>query len=248
LAETVEVAVDLELRQGHVQVAEALLSELGAPPAALKERVRAAQKQQAKSRAEDERLRALAHDQDSSVAGRERTKGLAALSGAAMALSAFALSQPNPSKLKPESLLAFGGVALGAALLVTLVWRKRLFENQFSRRVTGLMLVTACLLMVSRGIGVWLHMPAPLIFAQDLLLFAAVAGVAAVTLLPWLALVAVMMLAAAAYCLAEPSSSAIVFSLIGVITPPGVAFALWKQRVMEEQERADAIPESTTFD
>lgn len=248
LARTVMQAVELELRQGHVAVAEALLAELGTPPPELKERVRRAQKDAAKARAEDERLRAMAREQDSSVAGRERTKGLAAMTGAAMALSAFALSQPNPAKIKPESLFAFGVVVFGVALGVTAIWRKRLFENQFSRRVTGLMLVSAAGLLVSRSFGLWLRMPAPLIFAQDLLVLAAVAAVAAVLLLPWLAPIAVMMVGGAAYCFSTPSLSPVVFSLVGVLTPPCVALALWRHRTLEEQEREDALPQSTTFD
>lgn len=248
LVRTVMQAVDLELRQGHVQVAEALLAELGTPPPELKERVRRAQKDAARTRAEDERLRALAHEQDSSVAGRERTKGLAAMTGAAMALSAFALSQPNPAKIKPEGLFVFGVVVFAVTLLVTALWRKRLFANQFSRRMTGLMLLSGALLLVSRSFGLWMRMPAPLIFTQDLLVLAAVAAVASVAMLPWLAPLAVLMVAGAAYCLASPSLSPVVFSLAGVLTPPCVALALWRHRVVEEAEREEAMPESATLD
>ena len=140
------------------------------------------------------RLRALAREQDSSVAVRERTKGLAAMTGAAVALSAFALSQPNPAKIKPEGLLAFAVVVLTATLLVTALWRKRLFANQFSRRMTALMVLSSLLLLASRSFGVWMRMPAPLIFTQDLLVFSAIAGVSSVLLLPWLAPLALLML------------------------------------------------------
>ncbi len=248
LTQTVTLAVELELRQGHVQTAEALLGELGTPPPELRERVRLARKELAKLHAEDERLRAMAREQDSSVAGRERTKGLAAMTGAAMALSAFALSQPNPAKIKPEGLLAFGVVIFAVTLGISVLWRKRLFENQFSRRMTGLMLMTSALLVVSRSFGVWLQMPAPLIFAQDLLVFAAVSGVAAVLILPWLAPLVLLTAGGAAYCFASPSLSPVVFSLVGVLTPPCVALALWRHRMVEEQEREDALPQSTTFE
>jgi serine/threonine-protein kinase len=248
LSRTVLRAIDLELRQGHVQVAEALLAELGDAPPEVKELVRLARKDLARSLAEDQRLRALAREQDSSVAVRERTKGLAAMTGAAVALSAFALSQPNPAKIKPEGLLAFAVVVLTATLLVTALWRKRLFANQFSRRMTALMVLSSLLLLASRSFGVWMRMPAPLIFTQDLLVFSAIAGVSSVLLLPWLAPLALLMLGGAAYCLASPGLSPVVFSVIGVLTPPSVALALWRHRAVEEQEREDSLPQSTTFD
>ncbi len=248
LSRTVLRAIDLELRQGHVQVAEALLAELGDAPPEMKEFLRLARKDLARSLAEDQRLRALAREQDSSVAVRERTKGLAAMTGAAVALSAFALSQPNPAKIKPEGLLAFAVVVLTATLLVTALWRKRLFANQFSRRMTALMVLSSLLLLASRSFGVWMRMPAPLIFTQDLLVFSAIAGVSSVLLLPWLAPLALLMLGGAAYCLASPGLSPVVFSVIGVLTPPSVALALWRHRAVEEQEREDSLPQSTTFD
>lgn len=245
LMRTVAEAVDLELRQGHVQVAEALLTELGTPPEALRERVRLARKAQARTRAEDERLRALAHDQDSSVAGHERTRGLAALSGAAVAIAVFALSQPNPAKIKPESLFIFSVVVVAVMVATTVLWRKRLLANQFSRRLTGLMLISGAAMLASRSIGVWLRMPAPLIFAQEMLMYATVAAAGAVLVLPWLGPLALGLLGGAVYCLAVPSASPVVFSLVGVFMPPSVAFALWRHRLDAEREREEAMPEST---
>ena len=69
-----------------------------------------------------------------------------------------------------------------------------------------------------------------------------------VLLLPWLAPLALLMLGGAAYCLASPGLSPVVFSVIGVLTPPSVALALWRHRAVEEQEREDSLPQSTTFD
>jgi serine/threonine-protein kinase len=242
---TVVRAVELELCQGHVPAAEALMQELAEPPPVLRERLRRAQRLLARTNAEEERLRSMAREQDSSVAGRERSKGLAGLTGAAMALSVFALSQPNPDKIKPEGLLAFAGIVFGASLIVVLFWRKRMLQNQFSRRLTGLLLLSGALLILSRGLGVWLRIPAPLVLAQDLLIFASVTGVTAVLLLPWLAPLAAIMAGGAVYCLTEPSLSVVTFSVLGVLTPPGVALALWRHRVVEEQEREDAVPDST---
>ncbi|MFO0567556.1 MAG: serine/threonine-protein kinase [Polyangiaceae bacterium] len=242
--ETVVLAAELELRQGHVAAAEALLSELGDAPAELRERLRALHKAQAHARAEEARLRAIAHDQDSSVAVRERTKGLAAMSGAAVAIASFSLSQPNPTKIKPEGLLTFAGVVFVVIVGVTLIWRRKLFANQFSRRLSGLLLLSGGTLLVSRSFGLWLGMPAPLILVQDLLLLAAIAGSTSIFVLRWLFPLPILLVAAAAYCRANPSVSPIVFSLVAILAPPSIALALWRHNRDVEREREEALPES----
>ena len=247
LTATIVSSAELELRQGHVQTAEALLAELGEIPAELAERVRRARKAHARSLAENDRLRAMAHDMDTSVAERERTRGLATLSGASLAIAAYALSQPNPNRIKPEGLLTFALVVLVAMLAGVAIWRKRLFANAFSKKSVTLLLLAALAIVASRVIGVSLQMPAALIFTQDLFVLSAMAATASIAFLPGLWLLAGMLLGAAMTSVYAPGWSAIAFSFTGVLTPPLIALALWNHRVAEERAREEAAPPESTL-
>jgi hypothetical protein len=241
-------AAELELRQGHLPTAEAMLAELHEVPSEVTLHLKRARKEWARTRAEEERLRAIAHDMDSSVAQKERTRGLAALFGASLAIGGFALSQPNPTHIKPEGLFAFAALAClimaGAALLL----RRRLMANAFSRKSVGLMVVAGCALLVSRGIGVWLRMPAPLILTQDLLLLAGIAAASSIVLLRWLWPLAALLVAGAVWCLKSPGISPVIFALVSVFFAPLLAIAVWKHRQDEERARADVEPESTLLE
>jgi len=248
LAATIRAAVELELEQGHLQTAEALLAEIPEVPEELERRMRRARREYARARAEDDRLRAMAHDMDARVSQRERAKGLAALSGAALAVSAFALSQPNPARIKPEGLLTFAVVLFVIILAGVIVLRKRLLTNAFNRRGIGITLLASAAIVASRAVGMWMKMPAPLIFAQDLFLLAGITASVAVVMLPWLWPLSGMFFASALLCLDSPGWSPVVFSLTGVLMAPLIAIAIWKHRLEADRARAEAVPESTLLE
>jgi uncharacterized membrane protein len=139
-------------------------------------------------------------------------------------------------------------MVLVIVVLGVLIWRRQLFENAFNRKATGLMLLAAVALVVSRVVGVVLRMPAPLIFTQELLMFAAVTATAAILMLRWLVLLALVYLACAYGCVLHPSLSAILYSLGTILMPPLSTLAVWKHRLAEERQKLEAIPESVRLE
>jgi eukaryotic-like serine/threonine-protein kinase len=247
-ARALVAAVELELAQGHVETGQALLGELSDVPDDLAHKVRAARRKAARERKETERLHAMAADLDANVAGRERTKGLAALSGATLAVAAYALSQPNASHIKPIGMLSFAGVLFALIITGVLIWRKRFFANAINRRLVAVMLLCGFSVVANRTIAVFLDTPAPRVFVADFLLLAAITAVAAISLLRGLWLLSLTLFAGSLACVAMPDSSPIVFALVGILIAPFTAFALWKHRVDDERARAEDIPDSELFD
>ncbi len=241
---SVVAAVELELRQGHVESAEALLGELGDPPKELLGRVREARHQKARERAEGKRLRELAHDLDTSVSSRERGRGIAAVGGAMLAISLYAVSQPNPNRLRAGSLLIFALVLFAMMLIVVGIGRKVLLKNAFNRRVVGVMLLSGLTLIGSRTIAWRIGLPSPLVLLQDLVALTVLAAAATVLLSRWLWPTPFVLGAATLGCVLEPRWSVTFFSLGGLIIVPLVALALHRHRQEEERSRVEAIPES----
>lgn len=243
LERCLEAAVMLELRQGHVDTAAALMREIERPSSELVHAFEREKRRAERQALEQGRLQALAHDLDTRVAGKQRTHGLAAVLGASLAVSAAALSQPNPSRLRPVTLLVFSLVVLVAMVGIVFALRKQLMQNAFNRRLVGLGLVSVLSLVASRGIATVLGMPAPLVFVQDLLVLSALAAAAAV-LLRWIGLLVPMLLSAMGLCIAEPGHSPVIFSLVMLLAVPALAFALWRHQREQEDSDADSPPES----
>jgi eukaryotic-like serine/threonine-protein kinase len=243
LGACIEALVELELRQGHVETAVALLCELSAPSERLEKSIARARRRAERAELEQERLRALAHDLDARVAGKQRARGLAIVAGASLAVSAFALSQPNPTRLRPLALLAFAVVVLVMMSATAFALRRSLMQNAFNRRLVGLGLVVGFSLVASRAVGTVVGMPAPLVLTQDLLVLSALAAAASVTL-PWIWLLVPVLLGGVAACVIWPGSSVLVFGAAVMLAPPLVALALWKHHRRQELELAEAAPES----
>ncbi len=244
LRRVLELSAEVELRQGHVETAAALADELRPPSPALTARVAKARKRQARNRAEDKRLREMAQDMDVRVAGKQRTRGLAALLGASGAMTAFALMQPHPSRLKVQTLLSLAAVLVLVMLLVVAVWRKHLLKNAFNRRLVGVMLLSGVSVVLSRFFAGALAMPTAQIFALDLLVLGVLSAAASITLLRGLWPLAPMLVVGSVLCLVHPSWSAIVFGLASTATVPVVALALHLHKKREERREAELSPPS----
>jgi eukaryotic-like serine/threonine-protein kinase len=244
LAATLEAAIELELRQGHVETAAALTRELASPSESLLERMARAKRRQERSRLERDRLRQIARDLDAGVGRRPRGRALGALSGAAVAVSAFTISQPNAARLRPEVLLVIAVVVLLLAAGVGIGMRKSLLQSAFNRRLFAMAVLAGLLVAASRGIAVWLRMPAPGVLAQDLLLLTTVAAACAVALVPWMWLLVPVLGGAFAATLVWPARSVLFFSAVIILMPPLIALALWRHRRAEAGERSADGPES----
>jgi serine/threonine-protein kinase len=243
LALCLEATAELELRQGHLATAETLMREITAPSQRLSEMYRRCKRRRQRQAFEQERLQALARDLDVRVAGKQRSRGLAAVAGAAFAVSAFAISQPNPSRLRPEALLAFAVIVVLAMAGVIFALRRALLGNVFNRRLVGFAMVAALSVLASRGIATWIGMRAPAVLAQDLFVLAAVAASSSV-ILPWVALLVPLFLGGSVVCLAWPELSVFAFAAAVIVSPPLVAHALWRHHESEKRQRMDAIPDS----
>jgi serine/threonine-protein kinase len=242
------LAVELELRQEHLQSAEALLSELGKAPKDLTERVRELRHHQARARAEEKRLRGLAHDLDTSVSSKERGRVLAAVGGAMLAVAIYAVSQPNPNRLRPISLLAFSVLLFTVVLMAVFAARKYLFKNAFNRRLVGVLLLTGITLIGSRNIGWRVGMPVPMVFVQDLVALTAIGAAATILMSRHLWPIPVILAAAATGCVLEPSWCVTFFSLSALACLPLIAFGLWRHRQEEERLLQEEVPESIRLD
>ncbi|MEZ4226066.1 MAG: protein kinase [Polyangiaceae bacterium] len=237
----VEAQIDLELRQQHVETAKAMLQELDAPSTALQQRVANAERQLARRLAVDARLQALAREHDPSVGTAERTRGLAALTGAAVAVAIFALAQPGLSKLRAETLVAFALFVNLVTVAVTLILRRTLMKNAFNRKLVGAMFLAGGSLLLSRVLGLLYGLPISRIFVQDLLVLTVACAGVSFMLLPWLAPMCVVLLAAMVVCMVLPHYSMHAFSVVAMLTPLAAAFALWMRA---RSETADRPPES----
>lgn len=241
--------VDLELRQHHVESAAALIAELGTPAPALLERVEAARRRLVRKHAEEQRLRAMARDQDANVGSKTRTRGLAALLGAAVAITAFAFAQPSVADLRAESLLMFALFINAVVVAVSVLLRKQLFDNAFNRKIVGGMFVASGALTLSRVMGLLYALPPSRIFVQDLLLLTTVCAAVSALLLRWLWPMCLVLIAALVVCMVLPAYAPHAFSVAGLITAPVAWFAIWMhgrtERALSQEaqsRRADALP------
>jgi serine/threonine-protein kinase len=240
-AAAIAAQVDLELRQQHVESATALIAELGSPEPALLERVEAARRRVERKRAEEKRLHAMARDQDANVGSKHRTRGLAALAGAAVAITAFAFAQPSVANLRAESLLMFALFINAVVVAVTLLLRTQLLGNAFNRKIVGCMFVASGTLTLSRFMGLLYALPTSRIFVQDLLLLTCVCATTSALLLRWLWPMCGVLLAAVVVCMLLPAYAPHAFSVAGLITAPFGWFAIWMHGRHERALQAEAL-------
>lgn len=164
--------VDLELRGGHIEAAEALLRELSPPDPLLAERVDAARREAAARLAETERLRRLVRERDPGTSLRARV-GLTVVLLAIAAGIPFLSSVGRADDDAPRRLVIAVMLAIGGTLTATVVLRRR-FETLSHRGVVGVVLGTEVLVLVDRLLGLMASRPISLTLRNDLLLMAAV--------------------------------------------------------------------------
>jgi hypothetical protein len=160
--------VDLELRQDHLETAEALLAEIEAPDADLVGRVEACRERVLSRAREHARLAQLGRDADPTVHSQERTRQIVVLAGVS-AVASVVVWALGP-RVTGESIL-FVGVAIFVLLVAgVLVGRKRLLTNAFNRRVAGFVLIAMGAIVCNRVEAVFAGRPPHETLRHDLFL------------------------------------------------------------------------------
>jgi serine/threonine-protein kinase len=174
-------AIDLELRQGHADTADALLRELETPDPALQRRIadtRASTEERARERA---RLEALERDLDPSENAGDRSRGLLLATLAVAGITGLVLARggtPTPMVALLASVGAF--TLIGGA---TLFLRRKVLTNAFNRRMAAALIVAIGGTLLHRALNVFSPEPIDVLFSEDLVLLVTVTAVASVTVL-----------------------------------------------------------------
>jgi serine/threonine-protein kinase len=222
-ARAITRAVELELRQGHVEAAEALCADLGAVPPALRARMEEVRAVRARASKEQERLRAIAHDQDMSVGSRQRTIAIAVYSVASVIGSISIVLEGDA--LRPAHMLAVAVAIFVGSLAIIGALRTRLLVNAFNRRASALFVMGSVTMMMSRLIALVLGLSIARTVTLDLLVLWVVITSATVTLLTRLWPMAVVLLASCVVALLLPGVAVFVFGANVVLLPPALVLA-----------------------
>jgi eukaryotic-like serine/threonine-protein kinase len=160
-------AVDLELRQGHVETAEALYQELDVPAPELEARIaegRASEQAKAK---EHERLERIERDLDPTQHAARRTIPMVLL---AVALTVIGTYLSVYQALTPLSALGVTVFALVLILVGLAVLWRRVMTNAFNRRGALMLVLSMLFVMLDRVIGVIRNRDPAETLTNDLLL------------------------------------------------------------------------------
>lgn len=204
-------AVELELRQDHVESAAALLRELDPPEPPLEARIEAARARLAEQSREQERLAQLERDLDPSREAKRRTAPLVIIWAVFTSIGVY-LSTGEQRVSAPNLVIAalVGAVFVGAGYYLR---RNSVgMSNAFNRRAAAFLIVASIAALVNRLVAWHTGRPAHETLAVDLLCFGVVAASAAITLLPGLAWCALPPLLGVVALLAQPAYAGPIFT------------------------------------
>ncbi|MBX3125794.1 MAG: serine/threonine protein kinase [Polyangiaceae bacterium] len=232
----------LELAQGHIDAARALIVELDRVPDYLQEALSLARQKAAQTRAEHKRLRAMALDLDVRVGASQRARAFAAITGAAIATTLLVALIPNAERLKPIALLGLAIFFQVVVVVVAAIWRQALLANAFNRRLVYAMLIAGFGLIAHRCVAVLAGTPTPRVLVYDSLLLATVAMMFAATALAAFWLPALVYVLAAALALAFPAHSPGIFGGAMVVALVLMTRAIASHLEQERLKEAETEP------
>jgi eukaryotic-like serine/threonine-protein kinase len=211
-----EVLIDLEIRQGHVESASAMLREIASPSASLVARLEEARSAAARAESERARLRGMERDLDPSI-----ERGTRALVGViivvlATALTAVGVKRTEQLAVRGDwTLVAFAGTVLVVTLGAGVFFRKRLFTNAFNRSIAWMLVTVQVLMLVNRAIGAARELPVEVILMADTLIILNGVIIAALALLPRLAASAPVYAASLVIMFLVPEHAPLAFGVAG---------------------------------
>ena len=162
-------AIDLELRQAHVGIAEALYKELDAPDAAVETRIAEARAHQDAKAKEHERLERIDHDLDPTQHASRRTRPMLAL---AVILLVIGVYVSTIQKATPTTLVTVAGFSMTLILGGTAFLWRRVLTNAFNRRGSLMLVISMAFILLDRTVGLVNGRPVAETLANDSLLLA----------------------------------------------------------------------------
>lgn len=226
----VRALIDLELRQGHVDTASALLAE--APE--LAPRVDEAREAQKGRDAEHERLVALARDLDPTIGSSSlvRLAGALALALAGVAIYAGVGTFPVLTHEQLAArLLGFATLPLVCIAVAAAVLRRRLFANAFNVRIVAMVTLCCAGSLVHRFVVLRHGADLAQILTQDLLLFAFGATATTLTLNRRAVILLPALLGGALLIELRPESALPIYNVVTLITFVALVVAVRRPRV-----------------
>lgn len=175
-------AIDLELRQGHADSADALLREMSPPDPELARRIGEVRARHTEQDRERERLAQLGRDLDPTEKAGTRTLHVAALAALSLVVAAVVVRSgqtPTPAL----AVLVSGTITVVLCVALLLV-RRRLLTNAFNRRVAGMVVYALVAITGHRVLNVFLRAPFGQVLSVDLVILAAMSGTSAIAMVP----------------------------------------------------------------
>jgi eukaryotic-like serine/threonine-protein kinase len=207
--------IELELRQSHADTAEILARELDPSDAAITQRIAEAHAAASERAREHARLEKLDADLDPSqhAAARSRIMFWSAVCLVGISIAVLQRRKPSPQVAMVASLGGLG--VIGGAILMM---RRRLFGHAFNRRVAMGLLVAIGGIVIHRVLNLLRPGPIEQVLQLDLLMMTGFGAMAAVTLLPGLALVALTNFTGVVAIELRPDEAPLIFGVVSTIT------------------------------
>jgi serine/threonine-protein kinase len=218
-------AIELELRQGHADSADALLREMTPPDAELARRIDEVRARRAEQDRERERLAQLGRDLDPTEKAGTRTRHVVVLS-AMFLLAAAAVAHSGQTPTPALAVVVSGTLTVVLCVALVLV-RRRVLTNAFNRRVAGMLVFALVAVTAHRVFNVSLGMPFDQLLTVDLVILAAIVGTAAIAMVPRFWIPAALLAVAAAATRTWPGLAVPIFgfSTAGALMLGGLLLA-----------------------
>ncbi len=187
--------VDLELRQGHVDSAAAVLAELEGPPAALVGRVDTARAEARLAATEHDRLLAVDREFDPAIARRGRAIAFGVVLASSMTLTLVANVRHETYTAESGLPTAYAAILLVLTVTIGAVFRARLLPNAFNRRFASLLVLVETVVVLNRFSGWMRSAPIAVTLSSDLLVLAVGTSAGAILLhrRVWVAVVPIVL-------------------------------------------------------
>jgi len=231
LTTCLEEMIDLELSQGDIAGARALLDEMPQAHPKLAAEIAAHEEKLAHEQRHDQRLRAMEQELDPNVGRRTRllSTGIAAVIYLALSLYAILVVKT----FRPVDLLYFSFAVLGVLIAIIAIANKRVLRNAYNRRMVAIAVIAVCAMIADRIVGVVRDVPVEVTVAHDMITFTIVCIVGALSFGRWLGWIGLLYAISAVVTLTVPGSGAIMFTLAACLTAIFVGIA-WRKSPSKE--------------
>ncbi len=224
---TIETMIDVELSQGDVAGARALLDELPHARPDLVTRIVVAEDAARARHDKEARLEGLERDLDPAVGRRARIVVVGVACSVFLVMSVYAQHRIG-DQLTHRALLVFASFVLGVISVITLLARKHVLGNAYNKRLVLLAFVSGGALLVNRIFGTILDVDPHAIVVHDQLTFALVAAAGSALIGRAMWAVSALYGATAVFSLLVPTQSLTAFTGALIIVG-GATVAYWRR-------------------